>query len=308
MKTVLRPLSIVVAGTVAGSAEDAPKHHSLKGEGGAQVALWQATPNPNKPYIAQLFAPGEKPLALLDDSPPDHFHHHGLMFALSVDETDFWTEKVENAGSQKEVGSLLWPDQSGCTQKLRWTAPDGTALLDEIRRIQVRSGGEGEATVHWLDWESTLSPATGRKVVKMGGAHYFGLGMRLKMAWAGKGTFSWQDAAGQKVVRGTEKLTGGRWCAVRCLIDGQPVTVLMIDHPGNARPVRWFTMTKPFCYLSATLGLQEESAPLRSGESWTLRYGLAVLANDAGRSRLEKLATQWRGADPLPKKQPATKQ
>ncbi len=68
-------------------------------------------------------------------------------------------------------------------------------------------------------------------------------------------------------------------------------------------------MTKPFCYLSATLGLDAEPADLKAGESWTLRYGVAVLAGNVDRARLSKLAADWRtsaGAS-QPNQQPPTK-
>ena len=35
---------------------------------------------PFKPYIKELYTPGG--LNILLDAPPDHLHHHGLMFAL----------------------------------------------------------------------------------------------------------------------------------------------------------------------------------------------------------------------------------
>ena len=80
---------------------------------------------------------------------------------------------------------------------------------------------------------------------------------------------------------------------MRCEIDGHPVTVLMIDHPANSRPVKWFTMGKPFCYLSAALGLDSTPAQLKAGERWTLRYGLAIISGTADTARLNKLAGEW---------------
>ena len=41
------------------------------------------------------------------------------------------------------------------------------------------------------------------------------------------------------------------------------MTVAMFDHPTNVRhPANWFTMTEPFAYLCATLGLQHETLKL----------------------------------------------
>ena len=288
-------------------AADAPPQIPLRAADGPLVASWQQAANPNKPYIAQLYAPGDKPLPLLADSPPDHFHHHGLMFALSAEDTDFWSEKgTKNAGRQEVAQSVATPAGDGFTQNLRWLATDGTHLLDESRSVRVRATGTGAQAVHWLDWQSSLSPAAGRASVRLSGSHYFGLGMRLLPAWDNKAEFLWSATTGQTVVRGDEKLTPGPWAAVRCEIDGQLVTVLMIEHPANPRPVRWFTMAKPFCYLSAALGLEATPASLAAGERWTLRYGLAVITGPADTARLTQLAAAWTAAAPFPTKEKPT--
>lgn len=295
MKMIVCLLTVLVAAPAAVFAGEKVEQRALVADGGARVAAWQSAPSPNKPYIAQLFAPGKKPVPLLDDSPSDHFHHHGLMFAISVGDTDFWTEKDGGPfGRQEPVKTKVAADHAGFTRRLRWVAPVGGVWLEETRSVAVRVSGEGSDAVHWLDWTSVLTPAAGRDSVRLSGHHYFGLGMRFLPAWSGKGEFLWESTTGQKVVRGDEKLTPGQWCAVRCEIAGRPVAVVMIDHPTNARPVRWFTMAKPFCYLSAALGLDTEPAELKVGESWKLRYGVAVLNGEADRSRLTKLAAEWK--------------
>lgn len=295
MKPPLHWLFVSAVAISATASGEAPPPLSLRAAGGAQVALSQAAANPNKPYIAQLFAPGEKPLALLDDSPPDHFHHHGLMFGIGVDDTDFWAEKgFKNAGRQEPAATHPTKAGDGFSQQLKWLATDGAGLLDESREVRVRTTGTGNDTVHWLDWQSTLSPATGRETVRLKGSHYFGLGMRFLPAWTGTAEFLWPNTTGQKVVRGDEKLTPGAWGAARCEIDGRPITVLMIDHPANSRAARWFTMGEPFCYLSAALGLDTEPATLAKGEHWTLRYGIAVISGPANPDRLAQLAEEWK--------------
>ncbi|MEI6675470.1 MAG: DUF6807 family protein [Verrucomicrobiota bacterium] len=296
---ILCSLAVTLA-TLEACAEALPQA-PLRAADGPLVALWQMAANPNKPYIAQLYAPGEPPMPLLIDSPPDHFHHHGLMFALSADDTDFWSEKgIKNAGRQEVAESVATPAGDGFSQSLRWLATDGTNLLDEARSVRVRATGTGAEVVHWLDWQSSLSPAVGRASVRLSGSHYFGLGMRFLPAWANKSEFLWAATVGQTVVRGDEKLTPGAWAAVRCEIDGHPVTVLMIDHPANPRPALWFTMGRPFCYLSAALGLDSTPANLAAGERWTLRYGLALISGPADAARLAKLAAEWLASNPFP--------
>jgi hypothetical protein len=297
--------ALVFALIAVGAAAEVPPQVPLRVADGPLVALWQKAAHPNKPYIAQLYAPGEKPVPLLDDSPPDHFHHHGLMLALGVDGTDFWSEKgVANAGRQEVLESAAAPAGDGFTQRLRWLATDGTALLDESRRVWVRASGKGADAVHWLDWESVLTPAAGRDKVRLSGAQYFGLGMRFLPEWANQGEFIWSDPATPPAVGG-EKVTLGDWCAVRCSIEGRPVTVLMLAHAANPRPGEWFTMSQPFCYLSATLNLKNEPFSLANGQSWTLRYSLAVLSTPADHTRLSNIAAAWKTANPFDTKEPS---
>ena len=294
-------LTAMICIHVALVAAEVPPPLALRAQGGARVALAQLAANPNKPYIAQLFAPGAKPIPLLDDSPPDHVHHHGLMFALGVDATDFWAEKgIKNAGVQDVVEAVPAPAGDGFTQSLRWLATDGTPLLEESRRVRVRATGAGADAVHWLDWESTITPAAARESVRLSGHHYYGLGMRFQPAWSNKGEFIWQDTANQTTVRGDELLTASEWCAARCTVEDRPVTVLMLAHPANPRPARWFTMAKPFCYLSTALNLEKEPATLAKGESWTFRYSLAVLSAPADHARLAGIAAGWKSAMPFP--------
>lgn len=291
--------ALVVALSGLEIAAETPPQAPLRAASGPVVALWQKSPNPNKPYIAQLFAPGDKPVPLLDDSPADHFHHHGLMFALSVDGTDFWTEKgIDNAGRQEVVETAAPPAGDGFTQRLRWLATNNTPLLDESRRVRVRTVGKGADSVHWLDWETALTPAAGRETVRLSGAHYYGLGMRFAPAWANHGEFIWADAATPPAVGG-EKISSGDWCAVRSTIEGRPVTVLMMAHAANPRPGEWFTMSKPFCYLSATLNLKNEPFMLAKGESWTLRYSLAILSTPADHTRLASIAAAWKASNSI---------
>ena len=50
-----------------------------------------------KPYIKELTSPkGVNPLR---DNIPDHIHHHGLMFAVAVDDVNFWAE-YKNCGRE----------------------------------------------------------------------------------------------------------------------------------------------------------------------------------------------------------------
>jgi hypothetical protein len=274
------------------TATAAPPPVPLNAPEGPQVATLQSEASPSKPYVAQLFAPGEKPVPLLDDSPPDHFHHHGLMLALGADKTDFWTEKgAPNIGTQKPLETKRLPNNQGTSQIIRWLSHENKNLLDEVRVIRVLA--DKEPAVNWLVWNSMLTPAAKVDSVELNGRHYFGLGMRFLPPFANTTRFSFLGGGEARVVRGDERLTPARACAATASVDGKPVTLVMFDHKENPRPALWFTMSAPFSYLSATQGLMDKPQSLAKGKTWNLRYGIAIVQGDVDQARLQTLETRW---------------
>jgi hypothetical protein len=82
---------------------------------------------------------------VLRDSPADHKHHHGLMFAVAADGVDFWSENP-NCGRQlnrsKNIPDLVAKRGDLVAigpQQIDWVTPDGTkVVLRETRRVSVR--------------------------------------------------------------------------------------------------------------------------------------------------------------------------
>ena len=154
-----------------------------------------------KPYMDQLFSPGG--VQVLRDSPHDHKHHHGLMFATSADGVDFWSEEPQS-GKQKERSlttrdrSVLYPDghwcrYTGAVEDLDWTSPSNKLLLVEHREVcalgqAIVDGPSFGASL--IEWRSQLETPPGSKAVVLSGAHYFGLGMRFLTSMDRGGRFS----------------------------------------------------------------------------------------------------------------------
>ena len=159
---------------------------------------------------------------------------------------------------------------------LRWVSqPNGEPLLVEQRTIT--AGRVGSPAVAFVTWESRFSVPQGKDSVLLSGSHYHGLGLRFIRSMDATGEFRNPDNTPGVVFRGEERLTRSRWCAYTAQANGRTVTVAMFDHPDNPRhPATWFTMAKPFAYLSATLKLHEEPLKLLSGKPLTLRYGVAL--------------------------------
>jgi len=267
--------------------------------GGREVIRYQASPHPNRPYIAAWTTPDGRQILL--DSPHDHPHHHALMYAIGIKDVDFWAEvPPEKFGRQVPVGPLSVKTdsaESGTTvtlkQKLHWVTPGGERLADESRTITVDEGLIAEASL--LTWQLQLAPAPGRSEISLWGRHYFGLGLRMIPAMDRGGRFQFSGREESLSVRGSELLTRADWCAYTASVDGRPVTVAMFDDPKNARsPATWFTMNSPFAYLGATLNLKHERLTVTQQKPLNLRYGLALWDGTPSREAIQAALERWR--------------
>ena len=252
--------------------------NSLSVDAGAvKIAEYRFGDVPFKPYIKELFMPSG--LNVLLDAPHDHLHHHALMFAVAVDGVNFW-EETPTAGRQKhrsfsEIRDAHDARHIAFVEELDWVDPAGEILLNEKRLIGVaRETPTGETL---LTWESRLAVPTGKPSVTLTGSHYFGLGLRFIRAMDAKGTFRNADDKPGTIFRGEERLVRSNWCAYTAQVDGEDVTVAIFGHPLNPRdPTTWFTMAKPFAYLSATLGLHEKPLEIAAGRRLRLRYAVVL--------------------------------
>lgn len=243
-----------------------------------------------KPYVKELYTPNG--INVLLDSPEDHVHHHGLMYAIGIEDVDFWSE-TPDCGIQKHIstGTIYAKDEHAFFhEKLHWLDSEGKVKAKEKRKVRVDSGNAAGATL--LTWWSRFDLPEGKESAKIDGSHYFGLGMRFVRSMDG-GKFLNADSKEGKVYRGEERLVRSRWCAYTADAEGKEVTVAMFDYPKNARhPATWFTMHKPFAYLSATLNLHEK--PLEIGKKGlSVCYGVALWDGKVSNETIEKLYKKW---------------
>ncbi len=259
---------------------------------------------PFKPYVQQLFSPAG--VNILRDAPADHLHHHALMFAVKVDGVNFW-EETPSAGKQlhksftdvkTDVKSVVENDKrfetrnAGFTEHIDWINSSRELLLKEHRKIDVRQGTDLGATL--LTWQSTFELPDGTESATITGSHYHGLGMRFTKSMDLAGRHFNADGKQGTVFRGNELLLRSTWCAYTANADGKSVTVAMFGHPQNPRhPATWFTMTKPFAYLAATMNLHKEPLKVKSGKPLVLRYAVAVWDGKVDNDRIDKLYKRW---------------
>lgn len=254
--------------------------------GSQEVVRFIASPEKHKPYVGLLTTPSGT--NILRDNVADHLHHHGLMLAFNVEGTNFW-EETPGCGIQRVVSSRS--AQRSVSQTIAWTEPTtGRVLLEERRSIAVLRSPDRRATL--LGWESRLSAPGSAGSARVTGAHYHGLGMRFVEEMDG-GEFENAAADPGVVVRGEERLMAGRWCAYRAAVNGRDVTVAAFDHPENIRSATWFTMARPFGYLSATLRAQETPLTIEAGRPLVLRYAVAAWDGHATSEEIQRLYMGW---------------
>ena len=252
---------------------------------------------PFKPYVQEFFTPVG--VNVLRDAPHDHLHHHALMFAVAVNRVDFWAE-TKASGRQEhrsfedvktdEHNQVSWAE---FTEHLDWISPrKKELLLKERRTIQVPHAERLSASL--LTWQSILELPPGNESVSLTGNHYFGLGMRFLKSMDEVGQFLDAGTDSVEVVRGDERNFRSTWCAYTAEADGKTVTAAMFDHPDNPRhPATWFTMAKPFAYLSATLNLHKEALEITVDNPLTVRYGVAVWDGRIEADRIDRLYRRW---------------
>jgi hypothetical protein len=267
-------------------------------EGMSPVLQYRYGDVPFKPYVKELYTPAG--VNVLLDAPSDHLHHHGLMFAVAVNEVNFW-EETPTAGRQETQGpfTVVLHDEdgggpsAGFSAGPAWVKTTATSRMTysfEARTIKACQVGKLGGTV--VIWQSELPNLRPRRSMTLSGSHYFGLGLRFVRSMDG-GQFFNADGKEGTIFRGEERLVRSNWCAYTAAVDGKPVTVAMLGHPGNPRrPTTWFTMAKPFAYLSGTLNLHEEPLSIEFGKSLLLRYAVVAWDGKVGKERIDE-AYRW---------------
>ncbi|MHB8969168.1 MAG: DUF6807 family protein [Pirellulaceae bacterium] len=266
-------------------------------ENGQTLLEYRSLPNPMKVYLSKWFTP--QGTQVLRDSPSDHVHHHALMYALGIDDCDFWSEvPAKNYGKQvpaSEASVMASSSGDHCQvvikQAINWVNTQDQVLAVEAREITALRGEVQAASL--LTWSTTLTPTEAKPEVELWGSHYFGLGMRFVESMDKDVTFVTPGNETGTVVRGSEKLTRATWCALRAKADGKPVTIAMFDAPSNPRhPATWFTMTA-FTYLSATLDLAKEKMTISRDHPLQVKYGVAAWDGEVDKAEIERVYQVW---------------
>jgi hypothetical protein len=261
-------------------------------------------PSQLKPYVRELMTTrGDN---IVRDSPFDHLHHHGLMFAIRVNDVNFW-EEVAGSGTQRPVGTPTQGIEVGAygrpqavfRQRLHWLAPDApedAPLLIEDRTLTL--GVDPSSGEVRLQWRGDFKLGPNVPEARIHGSNYNGLGVRFPQEF---------DPCAEVLYDGAEVTPPGRshkvaaasWAAIRFNMPGRPVTLMMAGRPSNpGGPTRFFAMKEPFSYLSATAGLDVAPLTFKAGDTFRFEYLVTVDPAVVGPDTLSKRAAEFSTPSP----------
>jgi Methane oxygenase PmoA len=218
-------------------------------------------------------------------------HHRGLFLAFHKTThdgrtLDFW--HCRNGETQRHVGfwdpTELGLDSGFQVVAIDWTDAEGKAVVRERRALRAQAI---DARTWRYDFVAELR--ADEPVSLSGDPHHSGCQFRALAEFSEKG--------GKKVVyirppgavaHANDEWTGCSWMTLP--LDGEPVTVLRVELPGNPTPVRW--SSRDYGRFGSTFAhALQPGAPLRIGYAWVVALGAL---DDA---RCAQLAAQVTAAD-----------
>jgi hypothetical protein len=294
------------------TAADVPISIDSKADQGELVVLYQGrkllvyafATNQFKPYVRELYTlRGEN---VTRDSPPDHQHHHGLMYAVYVNGINFWEER-EAPGIEKHVELPLHTartDANGTpvgsfTEIIHWLAPTNktapnslaAALLIEQRTITLTVDEKNQEVA--LRWDSAFQVGPNAGKVTIHGPNYDGLGIRLPESFNHVAKF--QNSADEPYTgQNSQNVIAARWTSVSGVMDGRDVMLVLCGRPDNARGDGfYFSMLDPFAYLSATQGVDKKPLEYSAGDKFSLSYLLTVYSENKPPEFVRRRCELW---------------
>lgn len=248
----------------------------------------------------------------------DHPHHIGLWFNYGdVNGLDFWNnsdaipaDRAPHMGTIRHREIRHMEDGAGravLDVTADWLAPDGRALLREDTRFVFLA----EAGLRGVDRITTLTALDERVAMPDNKEGVLGLRVTRALEHPADRPELFTDASGQPTevpVLDNTGVTGyywssegiegedvwgtrGRWVALSGVVDGDSVTVVMMDHPQNpGYPTYWHARgyglfaANPLGQKALSDGADELNFALEPGASATFRHRVLLLPGepDAG--------------------------
>jgi hypothetical protein len=263
----------------------------------------------NRPYLNPLRSASGKavtrsvPPGELPGESTDHPHQAGLFFGPGdVNGFNYWANLPSPPDPKngrivlRDLVSVKSGGQSGTVEALfDWLSPDGKPILTESRKTIFYA----DPKLRTVDVDLDL-PAVEKVVFgdTKEGTFAMRLATALEEAHSGK-MVNAQGAVGEKNVWGKRS----EWVDYSGVIDGEPLGVAMMDHPGNPRhPTYWHA--RGYGLLAANpFGLhdflndktQDGSMAVERGNHLRFRYRVIVHPGDHQAARIAELYRKYAG-------------
>ena len=259
----------------------------------------------------------------------DHPHHVGLWFNYGdVNGYDFWNHSTAIPAARLEkMGRIIHRDiarmddgrgQAVLEVRTRWvTAHTGTPLVDEETTFTFRATADG---LRMIDRATLLRPAGEDVSLDDNKEGLLGLRVRRALEDPNDKGGEFVDAAGKvtKVVpsaaagatglyTSSEGKTGaavwgtrGKWTTLSGTVDGRPLTVAILDHPGNIGfPTYWHARgyglfaANPLGQAVFSKGQEKLGYVLKRGQSQLFRYRVLIADRAVTPAEMEPLFERW---------------
>ena len=239
-----------------------------------------------RPFLYPLIGPAGRSLTRMGhpQDPHGHRHHNSVWIAHhDVSGVDFWSDSGDGRIVTERVVKFTDSDDAAtATIQNAWRGKDGTVLIHERRRIEVRPLSDGE----WILILDLLLAANGKDVVL--GKTPFGLvGVRMaKTVGVADGGGTIRNSAGgvneKEIFWKPAKWVDYSGPITRTVVEG----ITLLDHPKNPNHPAVFHV-RDDGWMGAAL-THREPRTIRTGEPLTLRYGLYIHGGRPSADDLER--------------------
>ena len=311
----LLPLLAVFAAPVIGAdftIEKSPSGAVVKIDG--QLFTEYVTLSGNKPILWPIIGPtGKKmtrdyPMLNTEGERQDHPHHRSLWFAhMNVNGWNFWAETASYATSKKKADELAklgvqkhreftklegGKDKGFISSITDWTAPDGSKVLEDQRRITFTA----TATARIIDFDIDLKATEGPVTFADNKDGVFGLRLPTNLDVEQKGT----GHEPGRIINSNGLTDADAWGKPASWVDysgtvkDDPLGVAILNHPGSFRyPTTWHVRTYGL-FAANCFGLhdfdknaQPGDHTIAKGDTLKFRYRVIFHQGDVKAAKLD---------------------
>ena len=250
----------------------------------------------------------------------DHPHHVGLWLNHGdVNGFDFWNNsdaipaqqapKMGTIVHRKILDTKSGADKGELAVETAWMTPDNTQLIKESTRFVFRGGADSRT----IDRITTLTALDQKVVFKDNKEAMFGMRVARGLEQPADKPEVFTDASGKATavpVLDNTGVTGkyvssegkegdavwgtrGKWTMLGGTVEGEPVTIAILDHPSNpGYPTHWHARGYGL-FAANPLGdevFKEKpfNLTLEPGKSVTFRYRVLILGGPSTPDRIER--------------------